>query len=156
MDIAEEVGLLLKKNKLNLAIAESCTGGLVGDLITNISGSSDYFLGGIIAYDNRIKIEVLGVKRETIDLYGAVSEETAKEMASCVREKFGSDIAVSITGVAGPTGGSEEKPIGLTYIGLATRDTVIAKKFLWKGNRIENKEQSAKAALEIIREYLEV
>lgn len=155
MNIEEQVGDLLKKHRLTLTVAESCTGGLVGDLITNVSGSSEYFLGGIIAYDSRIKIAVLGVSKETIDAFGAVSEETAKEMAGNVQTKLGSDIAISITGIAGPMGGSIDKPVGLTYIGLATKDTVIARKFIWIGSRLENKQQSAKAALEMVKDFLE-
>lgn len=155
MNIEEQIGVLLKKHNLTLAVAESCTGGLVGDLITNISGSSEYFLGGIIAYDNRIKINVLGVDKEIIDSFGAVSAETAKKMAMQVKTKCGSSIGLSTTGIAGPNGGSREKPVGLVYIGLAANDIVIAKKFLWNGTRIENKQQSARAALELLKEYMQ-
>ncbi|HSW96657.1 MAG TPA: CinA family protein [Candidatus Saccharimonadales bacterium] len=156
MTIEAQIGILLIRHKMTLAVAESCTGGLVGNLITNISGSSEYFLGGIIAYNNSIKTDMLGVKKETIERFGAVSEETAKEMAKNVQEKFCSDIGLSITGIAGPSGGSPEKPVGLTYIGVAIKDIVIVRKFIWRGDRIENKQQSANAALEIIKKYGEV
>lgn len=152
---AEQIGILLKNEKLTLSVAESCTGGLVGDMITNVSGSSEYFFGGIIAYDNRIKIEILGVEQEIIDTFGAVSAETAKKMAVRVKDICKTDIGISVTGIAGPSGGSAEKPVGLVYIGLATDMLITAKKFLWAGNRIENKQQSAQAALELIKNYLE-
>lgn len=154
MKLEEEVGLLLKQHELTLSVAESCTGGLVGDMITNISGSSEYFLGGIIAYDNTIKADVLGVSQKTLDTFGAVSAEAAKEMAQNIRETCNTDIGLSITGIAGPTGGTKEKPVGLVFIGLATQDKVSSKQFLWQGNRIENKQRSAHAALEVVRDYL--
>lgn len=155
MEIEEEVGLLLRQKSLTLSVAESCTGGLVGDMITNISGSSEYFLGGIIAYDNTIKANILGVSEKVLDTLGAVSAEAAKEMAQNIREKCNTDIGLSITGIAGPTGGTKEKPVGLVFIGIATQDEVSAKQFLWHGNRIENKQQSAHAALEIVKNYLQ-
>lgn len=155
MTLAEQIGILLKNKKMTLSVAESCTGGLVGDMITNVSGSSDYFFGGIIAYDNRIKIEVLGVDQEILDTFGAVSAETAKKMAVRVKDICKTDIGVSVTGIAGPSGGSVEKPVGLVYVGLAADGIISAKKFLWTGSRIENKQQSAQAALEMVKDYLD-
>jgi PncC family amidohydrolase len=138
--------LLISKN-MTLATAESCTGGLVGDLITDIPGSSAYYLGGVISYSNESKKGLLGVKQQTLDKYGAVSEQTAREMAEGVRKKFQSDVSVSITGMAGPEGGSESKPVGLTYIAVSSEKTTIAHTYFWKGDRKENKIYSAEAAI---------
>ena len=122
MRIEEKLGRLLREKGLTLATAKSCTGGLVADRITDIPGSSAYFLGGVVAYDNRIKTEVLQVPQETLKRHGAVSEATVRAMAEGARSLLGADLAVSVSGVAGPGGGSEEKPVGLTWIGLAARE----------------------------------
>lgn len=142
------------KKKLTLSVAESCTGGLVGHLITNVSGSSDYFLGGIICYSNQSKLNLLDVKPETIDKFGAVSEQTASEMAFNVCQKFNSDIGVSITGIAGPSGGSLEKPIGLVFIGLSFLNKLLTYQFNFKGNRLSIKKQAAHKAIKLAIDLL--
>jgi nicotinamide-nucleotide amidase len=153
--LEEKVGELLRKRELKLVVAESCTGGLLGHRITNSPGSSDYFLGGVIAYANEIKKSALGVKEETLKRYGAVSREVALEMAKGVRERFGAGIGLGVTGIAGPTGGSAKKPVGLVYIGLATINRTICKEFHFSGNRRMIKEQAAQSALDLLRRYLE-
>jgi len=145
----------LIKNNLTLATAESCTGGLLGDLITNIPGSSEYYKGGLIAYDNEIKIDILKIKRETMNIYGAVSSEVASEMAENIRDMMQVDIGIAITGIAGPGGGDSKKPVGLTYISLCSTDLPKTKEFIWHDNRRENKENSAVQALKILQKYLE-
>jgi PncC family amidohydrolase len=149
------VGELLRERKLTLATAESCTGGLLGSMITDISGSSDYFLGGIIAYAYGAKENLLGVRHETLWQFGAVSRETVREMARGVRRAFAADIGVSITGIAGPGGGMPSKPVGLVWIGICTYDGEWSKSFQWKGDRVENKVQSARAALQLVCDYLQ-
>src|ERR1035437_590543 len=124
-DISSEIGKILSSKNKTLAVAESCTGGYLSHLITLISGSSVYFKGGIIAYDNSIKIAELNVSEETLKNYGAVSIECAKEMAVGVLKKFDVDFALSTTGIAGPTGERPGKPVGLVWIGLATREKII-------------------------------
>ena len=149
------VGQLLTQHKLTLAVAESCTGGLVGHRLTNVPGSSTYFLGGVVAYAYDAKEDLLGVSHNTLYYHGAVSEETAREMARGVRRALGADIGVSVTGIAGPGGGMPDKPVGLAWVALSTREGEHAKRFVWDGDRITNKEKSAEAALEMVREYLE-
>jgi len=151
----EKIAKSLKQKKLWVATAESCTAGLVAHMLTNVSGSSEYFKGSVVAYSNEVKMKVLGVKEETLKKYGAVSEQTAKEMAYGVKKLLGVDIAVATTGIAGPTGGTPTKPVGLVYIGLATPDGTEARKFLFKGNRLQNKESFANAALSMLLKYLE-
>ncbi len=149
------IGKLLRARGLRLATAESCTGGLIGDRITNTAGSSDYFLGGIIAYANEIKQGVLGVSGAALEAHGAVSEPVALAMARGACRVLGADIALSVTGVAGPGGGTAAKPVGLTWIGLSAPDGTWAHKFIWDGTRTENKAASAQAALELLQGYLE-
>ena len=141
---------LLKDKKLIIATAESATGGLVANSLTNISGSSDYFDRGLVTYSNKAKIELLDVSKKTLDKYGAVSSEIAEEMAKGVRKKSRVDIGVSTTGIAGPTGGTKEKPVGTVYIGFSSNEKIISKKFQFKGSRLENKENFCKAALKMI------
>jgi PncC family amidohydrolase len=149
-----EVGDALRKRGLTLAAAESCTGGLVGHRITNVSGSSDYYKGGVIAYANEVKAEVLQVKREILEEKGAVSAECAEEMARGVRRLMDSDIGISTTGIAGPTGGTLDKPVGLVYIALATKDYVDYEKHIFHRDREGNKREAADAALEMLKQYL--
>jgi PncC family amidohydrolase len=149
-----KAGKLLNQLGLTLAVAESCTGGLVGHLLTNIPGSSAYFKGGVIAYAYESKVRILGVKQETLELHGAVSQETVLEMARGVRQLFQTDIGLSISGIAGPDGGSPEKPVGLTWIGLCAEDFDQAENFLWQGDRLQVKEQSASQALQMVNDYL--
>ena len=123
--------------------------GLLGSRITDVAGSSEYFLGGVIAYQNEVKEALLHVPRDVIASHGAVSSETAEAMASGCRNLFKCDIAVSITGIAGPGGGSAENPLSLTYIGLATSRGVISRRYQWSGDRTENKESSVHAAMKL-------
>jgi nicotinamide-nucleotide amidase len=148
------IGFLLNEKKQTLAVAESCTGGLLGKTITDISGSSAYFKGGVISYANEIKIDLLNVPPIAIEAHGAVSSETAKFMAEGVRERCRADIGVAITGVAGPTGGTPEKPVGLVYIGLASNKDTITKEFRFKSARAATRLRSTYAALDLIRKHL--
>ena len=154
ISLEEEVGALLKEHKLIIAVAESATGGAISDLLTNVSGSSDYFRGSVVSYDNEIKAGVLGVRNETLEKYGAVSSQIAVEMAEGVRKLMNTDIGLSDTGIAGPTGATPEKPVGLFYIGLSSRRGVQVEEHLFHGDRIENKRSAAKAALRLLRGYL--
>jgi nicotinamide-nucleotide amidase len=131
----EEVGRLLAEKKSTLALAESCTGGLISRRIARIAGSSAYYLGGVVSYANGAKIELLGVKPDTLEKYGAVSEQTAKEMARGIRERTGATVALSVTGVAGPSGGSPEKPVGTVWMGTAQAGGEEARRFHFFGNR---------------------
>ncbi len=153
-ELAAEAGQTLTERRLTLGLAESCTGGLVANLITDIAGSSDYFLGGIVSYAYSAKEGVLGVRHETLLAHGAVSPQTAAEMAWGARRILRSDIAVSLTGVAGPSGGTPDKPVGLVYIHLSAGDAEIGERHLWDGDRIANKEGSAEAALRLLIRYL--
>ncbi len=144
-------GQLLSDNDKLLAVAESCTGGKLGEIITSVPGSSKYFAGGIIAYSNEVKISELGVKKTTLNKYGAVSAETAIEMALGARKRFSADFALSITGVAGPGGGSDDKPVGLTFIGIATAQKSYAKEFNFGRDRETNRARASYAALELLR-----
>lgn len=145
------VGQLLADNDKTLAVAESCTGGQLGMLITSVSGSSKYFLGGIVAYSNEVKIEQLGVDPKILEECGAVSEECAKGMAEGCRKRFGSDYALSITGIAGPGGGTAEKPVGTVWIGLSSIHETYAKKFSLGTLRESIRERAVYAALEMLR-----
>jgi len=152
--LEEIIGQMLKEKNLTLATAESCTGGLVGHRLTNIPGSSDYYLGGIISYSNNVKENTLGIKKTTLEKLGAVSAETAKEMAENIRSKLGSDLGISITGIAGPGGGTDDKPVGLTYIALADGNETRVKEFRFITDRLLNKNASAQVALNMVRLYL--
>ena len=145
------IGNLLKKSGKTLSVAESCTGGFLGHRITAIPGSSDYFAGGLIAYADRIKTDRLGVSKTTLKRSGAVSEDTAKEMARNVRRLFKTDFGVSVTGIAGPGGGSKKKPVGLVYVAAAGAKKTLCKKYLFRGSRQDIKSRSAKAALALLR-----
>jgi nicotinamide-nucleotide amidase len=152
--IAVEIGELLKKYKLRLGAVESATGGLISHRITNISGSSDYYEGSITSYSNEIKVKLAGVKKETLEKYGAVSAQVAQEMADGGRKALGVDICIADTGIAGPTGATPGKPIGLFYIGLSTQTGTFNRKYIFKGTREQNKELAATTALTWIKEYL--
>ena len=153
--LEQTLGPLLRTRGLKLATAESCTGGLVADHITDIPGSSDYFVGGVVAYAYEAKVALLHVSWDTLRLHGAVSRETVIEMARGVRTALGADIGVSVSGIAGPGGGIPEKPVGTTWIGLSARDGDWARKFIWDGDRRLNKESSAQAALQFVLDYLD-
>ena len=144
----------LKNLKLSIATAESCTGGLLAHSLTNISGSSEYFDRGIISYSNQAKQELLGVSEKTLQEYGAVSKQTAKAMAIRIKDKSNVDIGISTTGIAGPTGGTKEKPVGLVYIGIADSTNVYVKQFLFSESRLQNKENTCNAALEMLYDNL--
>ncbi len=152
--LEDRVAGALRARSLTLALAKSCTGGLVGHRLTNLPGSSEYFLGGIVAYAYEAKERLLGVRHQTLYEHGAVSRETALEMARGARLALGSDIGLSVTGIAGPGGGLPDKPVGLTWIALSTRDSERAEQRLWQGDRQENKDLSAEAALELLLEEL--
>ncbi len=145
------VGHLLRDNDKTLAVAESCTGGELGMTLTAAPGSSDYFLGGVIAYSNEAKQSKLGVDPAIIEKHGAVSEECAAAMATGARQAFESDFALSITGVAGPDGGTDDKPVGTVFIGLASAHASYAKRFVFGRERIINRTRSTYAALEMLR-----
>jgi PncC family amidohydrolase len=149
-----QIGTLLRERGLKITTAESCTGGLIAHRITNVPGSSDYFVGGVVAYAYEAKVAQLGVSWDTLQAYGAVSRETVLEMARGAREALGAEIAVSVTGIAGPGGGMPNKPIGTTWIGLSTPEGEFARHFVWGGDRLENKELSAEAALQLVLDYL--
>ena len=154
MMLEEKIGLLLVEQGLTLATAESCTGGLVAHRITNVPGSSVYFVGGIVAYANEAKESLLGVQTETLAAHGAVSEEVAREMARGARQRLGADVAVAITGIAGPSGGTPDKPVGLTYVALSAPAVELVERHVWTQGRQENKQASAEAALRLVAGYL--
>lgn len=149
------VGKLLRAAGLRLAVAESCTGGLISHRITNVPGSSSYFLGAVVAYDYSAKERLLSVRRATLEAYGAVSEETVLEMARGVCLALGADVGLSVSGIAGPGGGTPEKPVGLTWIGLHSPWGERAHKYVWLGDRLAVKEQSSEQALQVLVEFLE-
>jgi PncC family amidohydrolase len=139
---------------LTIGAVESATGGRIADRITNVPGSSDYFKGSIVAYSNDVKIALLGVKRKTIENYGAVSEQTALEMARGGKKLLNVDICVSDTGIAGPSGGTPEKPVGLFYLGLAAKNESLSQKHVFPGNREEDKRDAAEATLNMLKQWL--
>ncbi len=148
------LGEMLRKRHLTISVAESCTGGLIGHLLTNVPGSSDYFLGGMITYSNESKIELLGVSSETLETHGAVSNPMVQEMARGVRERLNSNIGLSVSGIAGPDGGTAVKPVGTVHIGLAANDKVFSGKYRFQGAREEIKLNTAMMALDWVRRYL--
>jgi PncC family amidohydrolase len=139
---------------LTVSTAESCTGGLVAHAITEIAGSSAYFLGAFVTYADDVKRDQLGVPAELLAAHGAVSAQVARAMAEGARARLGSDLAVAITGIAGPGGGSAEKPVGLTYVAVADGDGADVRRHLWTGDRSANKRDSAAAALDLLLERL--
>lgn len=150
-----QIGQLLMERGLKLVLAESCTGGLVGSRITDVPGSSEYFLGGVVAYAYEAKVDLLGVSWDTLNTKGAVSRETVLEMARGVRERMNADLAVSVSGIAGPGGGTAEKPVGTTWIGLAAEDGEWAKLYQFSEDREGNKALAAEAALTLLLNYLQ-
>ncbi len=147
----DTVGALLLKKKKSIAIAESCTGGLISDLITNTSGSSKYFIMGIVAYNDSVKINSLNIKKDIIKKSGAVSKEVARQMADNIRDIAKTDIGIGITGIAGPKGGSKKKPVGLVFIAISTKKKKLVKEFRFLGARQEIKLQTANEALNLLR-----
>ena len=149
-------GKMLREKNLKVAVAESCTGGLIAGKITDVPGSSDYFLMGAVTYSNKAKVDILNVPEKMIIKHGAVSKEVAEAMAIGVREVAGADIGISVTGIAGPSGGTKEKPVGLVYIALSSKDKLCCKEydFSFSGTRARNRAFSAVMALELLRRYL--
>jgi len=152
--LEKEIGDRLRQKGLTLGVVESATGGLISHRITNIPGSSDYYKGSITAYSNEVKIKVVGVKEDTINTYGAVSHQVAAEMAAGGRKVLGVDVCLADTGIAGPTGATPEKPVGLFYIGLAHGSGNYSRKHIFTGSRQQNKQNAAEAALGWLKEYL--
>lgn len=152
--LEEQVGALLAGRNLTLAVAESCTGGLLGSLLTDVPGSSRYFLGGVVAYHDTLKTALLDVPPAVIRQHGAVSAECALCMARGVRSLAGADIALSVTGVAGPDGGTPEKPVGTVYIGMVADNFEKVERFTWEGGRLDNKWHSVEAALQMLLDHL--
>ena len=152
--LEQEVGNLLRQKGLTLGIVESATGGLISHRITNVAGSSDYYKGSVTAYSNEVKIKIVGVKEDTINKCGAVSPEVAEEMAQGGRKILASDVCLADTGIAGPTGATPGKSIGLFYIGLSHQAGTYSRKHNFQGNREQNKLDAAEAALGWLKEYL--
>lgn len=149
-DLVERLQGVCLERGLTVATAESCTGGLVADAITDVPGSSGYLLGGVIAYADRVKERQLGVPAEVIAAHGAVSVHVARAMAVGARERLGADLAIAVTGIAGPHGGTPAKPVGLTYVAVAGPAGIEVRRFVWTGDRATNKRDSARAALELL------
>ena len=149
------IGKILGERNQSLVTAESCTGGLIASRITDVPGSSVYFLGGIVAYSYEVKASLLGVSWDTLNNNGAVSRETVIEMARGARKVLGADIAVSVSGIAGPGGGTLDKPVGMVWVGLSTLSGEEARHFVWDGDRVRNKYLSSEAALQFVLDYLE-
>jgi len=147
-------GVLLLNRHLTVSAAESCSGGLISDLITNVAGSSGYFKGSVVAYSNEIKEKMLGVPAGVIKKFGAVSRETAVLMAIGARKICRSDIGVSTTGIAGPGGGTKKKPVGLVYVAVADKNHSAAHKFNFSGTRAQIKRKTALMALDILRKFI--
>lgn len=154
-DLAARLGHLASTGRITIGTAESCTGGLVGHWITSVPGSSAYYLGGVVSYADTAKTRLLGVPPDAIERHGAVSAQVAVAMAEGVRERLGCDIAVAVTGVAGPDGGTASKPVGLTYVATARAAGHQVRRHHWGGDRDVNKRLSAAAALEILIDALE-
>jgi len=153
-DLEQEAGNLLRQKGLTLGIVESATGGLISHLLTNIPGSSDYYRGSVTAYSNEVKIKIVGVKEDTINKYGAVSHQVAEEMAQGGRKILAADICLADTGIAGPSGATPGKAVGLFYIGLSHQAGTYSQKHYFQGNREQNKQRAAEAALGWLKEYL--
>jgi nicotinamide-nucleotide amidase len=153
-NLLKKVSNLLKEKILKVATAESCTGGLIAHTLTNISGSSEYFDRGIVSYSNKAKTELLGVPEDILKKYGAVSKQVAKIMAESIRIKSHVDIGIATTGIAGPTGGIKEKPVGLVFIAISTSQGTYIRRYQFSGNRFQNKEQTCNAALWMILDHL--
>lgn len=148
--LSRQIGKTLSKEEKTLALAESCTGGFISHTITSVPGSSAYFTGSVISYDNKIKTGVLGVKKSTIAKHGAVSAQCVEEMAKGIRKKFGADYALATSGIAGPTGAVKGKPVGTVFIALAAKNKLLVRRCQFKGNRKQVISQSARKALEML------
>ena len=148
--LAERLQGICLGRGLTVAAAESCTGGMVAAAITDVAGSSGYFAGGIVAYSNEAKESLLGVPGEVLAAHGAVSAQVARAMATGARNRLGATLAISVTGVAGPGGGSADQPVGLTYVGVADPSGADVRRFTWTGDRAANRRDRAVAALELL------
>jgi nicotinamide-nucleotide amidase len=148
------VGEMFSEKKLTISVAESCTGGLIGNLLTNVAGSSNYFQGGVVVYSNQSKVDLLRVSPETINRYGAVSDQTVREMAQGVKRLLKTDMGLAVTGIAGPDGSSREKPVGTVHIGLAAGDETFTGKYRFWGTREQVKLNTSMMALDCMRRYL--
>jgi PncC family amidohydrolase len=146
--LAERLQGLCLGRGLTVATAESCTGGMIADVLTSIPGASRYVLGGVVAYADQAKVALLGVPEAMIEAHGAVSAQVARAMATAARDRFSSTLAVAVTGVAGPGGGSDAKPVGLTYLALADPERVEVRRLVWSGDRATNRLESTAAAIE--------
>lgn len=155
MKLEEEIGELLKAKKISLSTAESCTGGGIAALVTSVPGSSEYFKGGIVAYANEVKEELLGVRPETLAAYGAVSRETVVEMAKGAMNRLKTDCAVATSGIAGPGGGTPEKPVGTVWIAAAYKNEIVTMKQEGDEGRARNVEKAIKNALRLLKNRLE-
>ena len=153
-NLEKEIGNLLRQKGLTLGVVESATGGLVSHRLTNVSGSSDYYKGSVTAYSNEAKIKVVGVKEATINQHGAVSYQVAEEMAEGGRKVLAADICLADTGIAGPSGATPEKPVGLFYLGLSHQGGTYSRQHNFHGNREQNKQSAAEVALGWLKEYL--
>lgn len=153
--LEELIGARLRERRLTLATAESSTGGLIAARLTDVSGSSAYLIGGIIAYADEVKEKWLGVQAETLRLYGAVSDPVARQMAEGARLRLNTDLAVSVTGIAGPTGATPAKPVGLHYVGLSTPDGTWVRRYVFGGDRHGNRMAAADAAFRLLLDYLD-
>jgi PncC family amidohydrolase len=154
VSVESRIGVVLKELGLTVAVAESVTGGLIGSRFTDVAGSSEYFMGGVVSYSNDAKVKLLEVKRETLARHGAVSEETALEMAAGVRRAFGTDIGLSVSGIAGPGGATKDKPVGLMWLAISTQTATRARSVRLTGDRLQNKSGAADAVLELLEEYV--
>lgn len=154
IELAREVGVALQQRSWRLSTAESCTGGMIGHVLTEIPGSSAYYQGGVIAYDNAVKQGVLGVSADTLMTDGAVSRASALQMAAGVRRILGTDVAIATTGIAGPGGGTAEKPVGLVYIAIETPDGAWCERRVFGADRSLNKQQTVVDALGLVLDLL--
>ncbi|MEW5895102.1 MAG: CinA family protein [Candidatus Omnitrophota bacterium] len=154
MNLEEKIITLLKRRQKNLSAAESCTGGLISNRLTNVPGSSEAFVLGVIAYSNAAKVKILSIPEALIKEKGAVSSEVAEAMASNVRDIHGTNFGIGITGIAGPGGGSKRKPVGLVYIAVATELKTLSLKFKFQGSRLQIKQKAATQALKLLLEFL--
>jgi PncC family amidohydrolase len=153
--VEQRIGKKISELGLTVSVAESVTGGLIGSRLTDVAGSSEYFMGGVVAYSNDAKVKLLDVKREILAQYGAVSEKTAQEMAEGVRRSFGTDIGLSISGIAGPGGATKDKPVGLMWMAISAGESCRARSIRLPGDRLQNKAEAAEEALEMLETYLD-
>ena len=154
MILEEKIAKLLTRKQKTLSIAESCTGGLLANRITNVPGSSGFFQLGLVVYSNKAKIKLLRIPKNAIVKYGAVSQKVAQSMATSVRKLVGSDFGIAITGIAGPTGATKDKPVGLVYVALCSKNKTLCYKFLFKGTRTAIKSLAATKTLQLFSEFI--